>query len=51
VLGTTAADFRAFADVLDRVKDHGHVVVLGSREAIAEANAERGEWLQVTEVL
>jgi Zn-dependent M16 (insulinase) family peptidase len=51
VLGTTQADFRAFADVLDQVKEHGHVVVLGSQEAIDEANNERGDWLQVTKVL
>jgi len=51
VLGTTQADFKAFADVLDQVKEHGHVVVLGSQEAIDEANQERGDWLQVTKVL
>ena len=51
LLHTTAGDFRAFADVLDRVQERGSVVVMGSREAIAEANAARGNWLEVTEVL
>jgi Zn-dependent M16 (insulinase) family peptidase len=51
VLSTTAADFRAFADVLQRVKERGRVVVMGSQEAIAAANAERGGWLEVTKVL
>jgi len=51
VLGTTQADFKAFADVLDQVTEHGHVVVLGSQEAIDQANQERGDWLQVTKVL
>ena len=51
LLGTTAQDIRAFADVLQRVQEQGSVVVMGSREAIAEANAARGDWLQMTEVL
>ena len=51
VLSTTEEDFRAFADVLERVADAGRVVVLGSPEAIRAANAERPEWLTVTKVL
>jgi Zn-dependent M16 (insulinase) family peptidase len=38
VLGTTAEDMRAFADVLDYVRDNGTVGVLGSRDAINAAN-------------
>ena len=38
VLGTTAADFVAFADRLDRVVDGGSVAVIASERAIAEAN-------------
>jgi hypothetical protein len=38
VLGTTAEHIRAFADVLDYVRDHGTVMVLGSRDAISAAN-------------
>jgi Zn-dependent M16 (insulinase) family peptidase len=51
VLGTTAADLSALADVLQRVSEQGHVVVLGSQEALDEANAERGGWLEITKVL
>ena len=51
LLGTTAQDIRAFADVLKCVQAQGSVVVMGSREALAEANAARGDWLQVIEVL
>jgi Zn-dependent M16 (insulinase) family peptidase len=51
LLGTTARDFCAFADVLQCVQEQGSVVVMGSREALAEANAARGDWLRVTEIL
>ncbi|MEM7346160.1 MAG: insulinase family protein [Chloroflexota bacterium] len=52
ILGTTAADFKAFADILDQVNTHGQVVVLGSQEAISEATEARGgHWLEVTKVL
>ena len=52
VLGTTQADFRAFADVLDALNGHGQVVVLGSAEKIAKANDEKGgNWLDVKKVL
>ena len=40
VLGTTAADFVAFADRLDRVVDGGSVAVIASERAIAEANGD-----------
>jgi hypothetical protein len=40
VLATTAADFRAFADALDAVREQGKVMVIGSGEAIDKANAE-----------
>jgi Zn-dependent M16 (insulinase) family peptidase len=51
VLGTTLADVRAFADALDQVKTNGTVVVLGSTESIAQANAAHGDWLHVTRVI
>lgn len=52
VLNTTAADFIAFADYLDKLNDSGTVVVLGSSDAINEANEKQGEdWLEVTKVL
>ncbi len=51
VLSTTAADFRALAEVLDRVSQTGLVAVLGSREAIEAANEAKGGWLEVQKVL
>lgn len=51
VLGTTAADFRAFADVLDAVAAQGRVVVLGAQEALAQANEVRGDFLTLQRVL
>jgi Zn-dependent M16 (insulinase) family peptidase len=51
ILSTTPADFKAFADVLEEVNQEGQVVVLGSQEAIAGANAARGGWLEVKKVL
>jgi Zn-dependent M16 (insulinase) family peptidase len=51
VLSTTSVNFRAFAEVLQQVNEKGLVVVLGSQEAITEANAGRGDWLKVQKVL
>ncbi len=51
VLSTNTGDFRSFGEVLERVNKAGYVVVLGSPEAIAKANAERGNWLEVKKVL
>jgi Zn-dependent M16 (insulinase) family peptidase len=51
VLSTTASDFRALGEVLGQLNDKGLVVVLGSQEAIDEANAAREGWLDVTNVL
>ncbi len=51
VLATTADDFTALAGVLSKVNDAGLVAVLGSQEAIAEANEEKDGWLAITPVL
>ena len=52
MLATTAADFREFGERLEGLAEAGRVVVLGSREAIEAANAERGgSWLQVVPVM
>ena len=51
ILSTTAADFKRFADLLDEVRTHGQVVVLGGQNAIEEANAARAGWLDVRKVL
>ena len=50
VLATTAAEFRAFADVLDEVGRSGRVAVLGSRDALEAANAG-GQALELVPVL
>ncbi len=52
VLATNASDFASFGEVLDGVARAGRVVVLGSEDAIKEANANMGEdWLQLIPVL
>ncbi len=51
ILSTSAADFRAFADALDLVRDHGQVVVLGSSVAIEAANATREGGMEIVKVL
>ena len=51
ILGTSAVDFRTFAEALDQLADRGLVVVLGSQTAIEAANASRPGWLEVTKVL
>jgi Zn-dependent M16 (insulinase) family peptidase len=51
ILGTTQEDFRAFATVLERMKDQAAVVVLGSGDAIQAANEARQGWLHVKKVL
>jgi presequence protease len=51
VLSTSVADFRSFADALDRLTQQGLVCVLGSEQAISTANTALGGKLQVTKVL
>ena len=53
VLGTTAADFVAFADRLDRIVDGGSVAVIASERAIAEANGvlREGRRLEARRIL
>lgn len=51
VLATTAADFRALADVLDKLNETGRVVVLGSAEAIGKAKESGDVDFAITKVL
>ncbi len=51
ILSTTLADFKQFADVLAQVNKKSLVVVLGSPDVIARANAERNNWLKVQKVM
>jgi Zn-dependent M16 (insulinase) family peptidase len=51
ILSTTVADFKAFAEVLERVNEGGQVAILGAQEAIDAANEAIGDWLSVEKVL
>lgn len=51
VLSANVRDFRSFGEVLGQVNEAGYVVVMGSPEALAKANAERSDWLEVKKVL
>ncbi len=51
LLGTTAADFHAFAEAADAVAKNGLVVVVGSKDGIIAANEARPGLLDVVNVL
>ncbi len=52
VLNTSNDDFHQFADVLKAVAENGKVVVLGSENAIKQANDEKGDdWISPKKVL
>lgn len=52
LLGTAPAHFTAFADALEAVRREGHVVALGSDQALQAAEAERpGLWESLTALL
>lgn len=51
VLNTDAKDFNIFAESLEKIKMNGIISVLGSAEAIAEANKERDGFLIVKQVM
>jgi Zn-dependent M16 (insulinase) family peptidase len=51
ILGTTEKDFRAFAEVLEKVNRNGIVKVLGSQGAIDSALAQRPGWLKTFRLL
>ncbi|HYA41833.1 MAG TPA: insulinase family protein [Syntrophobacteraceae bacterium] len=51
VLGATAKDFRAFAEVLEKVNSNGIVKVLGAQASIDSALAERPGWLKTFRLL
>jgi Zn-dependent M16 (insulinase) family peptidase len=51
ILGTTEQDFRQLAEVLEKVVAEGRVVVVGSVEAIEQANKEVNGLMEVTKVL
>jgi presequence protease len=51
VLGATQSDFHALGDVLEKAAQVGQVVVMGSQDAVDEANAGRAGWLEVIKAL
>jgi Zn-dependent M16 (insulinase) family peptidase len=51
VLETTRADFQTLGEVLEQAAGVGRVVVLGSQDAIQQANAAHEGWLEVIKVL
>ena len=51
VLNTSEEDFRRFADMLERLNQHGNVVVVGSADAINKANAEHDLGLDIKQLL
>jgi presequence protease len=51
ILGTTAKDFRAFAEVLEKVNSDGIVKVLGSQAAIESALDAHPQWLKTFRLL
>lgn len=51
LLNTRVQDFHAFAEAMDGFARAGRIVVLGSPDASAKANAARPGLLQVTPVL
>jgi Zn-dependent M16 (insulinase) family peptidase len=51
ILGTTVADFKAFADSLEAVKTSGQIVAVASADAVAKANAKRPGLLTVRNIL
>lgn len=51
ILSARVEDFRALGAALAQLAATGRVVVMGSPEAIAAANAERGGFLEVSKVL
>ncbi|MEN8242953.1 MAG: peptidase M16, partial [Chloroflexota bacterium] len=51
ILATTEQDFRNFATVLDKVAANGRVVVVGSADAIEQANQQVDGLMEVKKVL
>lgn len=51
VLGATQSDFHTLGEVLEKAAQVGQVVVMGSQDAIHEANAGRPGWLEEIKAL
>ena len=51
LLDASAADFTALAEFVQTVETDGHVAVLGSPDALQEANRQRSDFLTIKQVL
>jgi Zn-dependent M16 (insulinase) family peptidase len=51
ILSTTLADFKAFAEALEQIRTKGHVVILGSPEAIEQGKTVQGGEGNIIKVL
>ncbi len=51
ILSTKAEDFNVFAESLEKIIDNGLIVVLGSAEAIREANQDHDGFLNVQQIM
>jgi Zn-dependent M16 (insulinase) family peptidase len=51
ILATNLEDFHDFGEVLDRLSKDGSVVIMGSDDAVNEANWKRENWLKIVKVL
>lgn len=51
ILSTTEANFHAFAQAVEQVREHGAVVVIASPDAVQASKKTKGEWLVTTRVL
>lgn len=51
ILATNLKDFHTFGEMLDMLSKDGNVVVMGSEEAVMEANSKRDNWLKIVKVL
>jgi len=50
ILSTRPSDFSSLSDILEAVKDTGRVVILGSQEALQDADSNHPGWLEVRKV-
>ena len=51
ILATTAAEFRAFAEILEQLRTEGIVKVLGQESAVTESMVNNPGWLKLLKVL
>ena len=51
VLSTSLDHFKSFGRLLEKIADHGSVVVLGSTEALTKANIKKPDYLVIKKVM